>query len=615
MRLDRTPAPPLVLDSAGPLAVDIGVANGSSHDRGICAPNQYNTYTAAVHRLITGELAPPVSMGVLGAQVLVDYTVDSGTKGCDFAAIDAEANCQTDGTTSWWATAECFRGEATISGGVTHGSTRGILAETRQTFEGTFTGVTVTQGSTTVVLPVGQSTSGMKAILDAGGTVWIGDAASDVLQDNTTVTACDPDGRTFTLSQPATYTVTETLTWTRSDGVLLAAEIGVLNYASTTHSVLPISSSVWTKEVLALTSRGTFPAAAFIANHVNKAGAYDGIYFQQVCENFAHFLNPGRPGCVGMRLDPSTLSFNGCYVQAGVTTVTRPTGATTWLPFDISVFAHAKVGMRVWGQGIHGNTYITAVSDDYKTITLSRAAYATFGTALLGAVTLVMSNWSAGVLLPDEIPIQALDSDLVTLRDLIKLDGNQVRLGDTATEVTISNNVNLRGMGLDGVAYTIARVAPSSDVVLGSSTLTGQKLILNPNMSGGVRFGSGVGSSVFWQQELFAGDGPSWYGGTVGAPLAGSPEAHVTAPVGSLALKSAGVGTVYVKASGAGNTGWLTVPAGTPQSSSGETAGYATGSGGASVNVGNTFTGNVGSTGYTVGDIVKALKNFGVLAQ
>jgi hypothetical protein len=53
---------------------------------------------------------------------------------------------------------------------------------------------------------------------------------------------------------------------------------------------------------------------------------------------------------------------------------------------------------------------------------------------------------------------------------------------------------------------------------------------------------------------------------------------------------------------------------GAQQSGTGETVGFTAGSGTA-VNDDSTFTGNVGSTAYRVSDVVKALKNHGIIAS
>lgn len=47
----------------------------------------------------------------------------------------------------------------------------------------------------------------------------------------------------------------------------------------------------------------------------------------------------------------------------------------------------------------------------------------------------------------------------------------------------------------------------------------------------------------------------------------------------------------------------------------GETTGFAGGSGGTAAKDVSTWTGNVGSTAYTVSDIVKALKHLGLLTS
>lgn len=50
------------------------------------------------------------------------------------------------------------------------------------------------------------------------------------------------------------------------------------------------------------------------------------------------------------------------------------------------------------------------------------------------------------------------------------------------------------------------------------------------------------------------------------------------------------------------------------QSTTGTSTGFTAGAGTTATHL-STFTGNLGSTAYTVGDIVRALKQFGILAQ
>lgn len=51
------------------------------------------------------------------------------------------------------------------------------------------------------------------------------------------------------------------------------------------------------------------------------------------------------------------------------------------------------------------------------------------------------------------------------------------------------------------------------------------------------------------------------------------------------------------------------------QSSTGETTGFTAGAGGTTVKDVSTFTGNNGSTAYTILDVVKHLKNYGLLLK
>lgn len=83
-----------------------------------------------------------------------------------------------------------------------------------------------------------------------------------------------------------------------------------------------------------------------------------------------------------------------------------------------------------------------------------------------------------------------------------------------------------------------------------------------------------------------------------------------------LASIANGTGTLRgIRLGVAGNSlGFLGATPVAQQSGTGETTGFTAGAGTA-VNDDSTFTGNVGATAYRVNDIVKALKNYGLLAQ
>jgi hypothetical protein len=79
-----------------------------------------------------------------------------------------------------------------------------------------------------------------------------------------------------------------------------------------------------------------------------------------------------------------------------------------------------------------------------------------------------------------------------------------------------------------------------------------------------------------------------------------------------LAVATPGYGNI-IEIEGPNMAFFRSLPVGQP-ASSGETSGVTPGAG-TPVNDDATFTGGVGTTAYTVSDIVKHLKNLGLLAQ
>jgi hypothetical protein len=71
-------------------------------------------------------------------------------------------------------------------------------------------------------------------------------------------------------------------------------------------------------------------------------------------------------------------------------------------------------------------------------------------------------------------------------------------------------------------------------------------------------------------------------------------------------------GNVYIGDANTAGVGFFDATPVAQQAGTGETTGFTAGSGTA-VNDDSTFTGNVGSTAYRISDVVKALKNYGLL--
>jgi len=149
-----------------------------------------------------------------------------------------------------------------------------------------------------------------------------------------------------------------------------------------------------------------------------------------------------------------------------------------------------------------------------------------------------------------------------TWRDLKARRGEFVEdlAGGTATVLTLRNS---NATGTTQVQFTSAAATKSATVQLDSG---GNMVFRNSNSGGANYFDAASGGTIF-RNSSFAtmfkieengavriggASGPTWSSGT------GDPESVVTAPQGSLFSRTDGGAstTLYVKTSGAGNTGW-----------------------------------------------------------
>lgn len=156
----------------------------------------------------------------------------------------------------------------------------------------------------------------------------------------------------------------------------------------------------------------------------------------------------------------------------------------------------------------------------------------------------------------------------------------------------------LGGQPIDATLTALAGLATGADKLAystGTDTFSQADLtsfartLLDDANAGAARTTLGVGT----------GDSPTFAGLTI-------------ADTGNIVLAT-GTGTKIGTATGQ-KLGFFNATPVAQHSSTGETAG-ATGSSGTTVHVTATFTGNVGATAYTISDIVKALKNLGLLAS
>jgi hypothetical protein len=272
---------------------------------------------------------------------------------------------------------------------------------------------------------------------------------------------------------------------------------------------------------------------------------------------FSRPFKPATPGPIG-GTTPSTGAFKGADAPAiAASTDVTAAGVTTR---GATVFANAKTpGARAYGQltvaqdQTNGSAYTHLVGDEANV--WQPNAYPASGSDIyvrVAGIRAASGNWpGAGVRVefsswasyPGTIQKAFATVDGVSpvaLEAGATVVGNDASPGSNLTGY--AQRVNFYGM-LNGVrsAPAYATASPYGELFLQSAS-TGAKVIIGPGSAA-------IGGSV----SINGSSGPSWSAGT------GIPNGAVTAPVGSLFSNlSGGAGaTLWVKESGAGNTGWV----------------------------------------------------------
>jgi hypothetical protein len=126
----------------------------------------------------------------------------------------------------------------------------------------------------------------------------------------------------------------------------------------------------------------------------------------------------------------------------------------------------------------------------------------------------------------------------------------------SAGGVRLDNNTGIYSRTTGGTDVSIAYVDTSGNATFGDSA---QKTRIHSSTAGALEiWQSGVRRFYFSGTNFVIEAGNLYLGATQFITGIGSPESVVTAPVGSIFLRTDGgvSTTLYVKTSGAGNTGW-----------------------------------------------------------